>query len=93
MLKSGVIAAGAPMDERGLTAFVVTLHAPAATLAFLVGGVLAVLALVVARRRPWPTKAWIALLWWVGVAVVTYSGLTRLLDVRAFDAEKITILP
>ena len=81
------------MDDRGLTAFVVTIHTPAAMLAAAIALLAAALALIAVRGRPVAVRAWIAALWFVGVVVVGYAGVTRLLNVRGFDAEKISILP
>ena len=81
------------MDERGLTAYIVTLHTPAASVALAVGLLVAGVAMIAVRGRPMPTRAWIGVLWFVGVVVVGYAGVTRLLDVPGFDAETISILP
>ncbi|MDP2344530.1 MAG: hypothetical protein Q8O67_26490 [Deltaproteobacteria bacterium] len=80
------------MDERGLTAFIVTIHTPAMTVALAMALFTAAVAMVVVRR-PIATRAWIAALWFSGVVVGGYAGVTRLIDVPGFDAEKISILP
>ena len=81
------------MGERGLTAFIVSLHTPSATLALAIGLLASAVAMIVARGRPLPLRAWISALWFVGVGVGGYAGITHLLDVRGFDAEQISILP
>jgi hypothetical protein len=81
------------MGEYGLTAFIVTIHLPSATLALALGLAASALAMIVMRRRPLPLRAWIGALWFAGVVVVGYAGITRVVDVRGFDAEQISILP
>lgn len=81
------------MNETGLTAYIVTLHTPAATLALALGLGISAIAMLVVRGRPFPVRAWIGALWFVGVVVVGYAGVTRFLDVQGFDAERISILP
>ena len=81
------------MDERGLTAFVVTVHTPAATLALCVGLAAFALAIIVLRARPFSTRVLVGLLWFVGVVVVGYAGTCRLLQVRGLDVESVSLWP
>ncbi len=81
------------MNETGLTAYVVTLHTPAATLAMAMGLLVSAVAILVVRGRPLPVRAWIGVLWFVGVVVVGYAGACRFIDVRGFDAEAISLSP
>lgn len=81
------------MDERGLTAYIVTLHTPLLVLASSFAAIVAIVAFVAMRSRAPAVRAWIALLWFVGVVVVAYAGGARLLNVRGFDAESISLFP
>jgi hypothetical protein len=81
------------MDERGLTAYIFTIHTPAATLAIALGLLVSALAMIVVRGRSLPVRAWIGALWFVGVVVVGYAGVCRLMHVRGFDAESISLFP
>jgi len=81
------------MDERGLTAFVVTVHPPAATLAACLGLLVAVLAIFVLRGRTPAARTLIGILWFLGVGVVGYAGICRFLDVRGLDVESISVFP
>lgn len=79
------------MNETGLTAYIVTLHTPAAVLGLGLGLLVAVFVLVVLHKRPLASRAWIALLWCVGTGVVGYASACRVVDVRSFDLETVSL--
>ena len=81
------------MDERGLTAYVVTLHTPLVMLATSFALLIAAIAFAVVKNKSFATRGWIAALWFLGVVVVAYAGGARVLNVRGFDAQAISVFP
>lgn len=81
------------MDERGLTAFVVTIHTPAAMLALCLALLVAALAVLVLRGRTPAARTLIALLWFLGVGMAGYAGICRFVDVRGVEFESISVFP
>lgn len=81
------------MDERGLTAYVVTLHTPLLLLATSLALVVAAVAFAALKNKSYALRAWIAVLWFVGAVVVSYAGGARLLGVHGFDAQAISVFP
>lgn len=81
------------MDERGLTAYVVTLHTPLVMLTTSVSLVIAAIAFAAIRHKSYAVRGWIAVVWFVGVVVVAYAGGARILGVNGFDAQAISVFP
>ena len=81
------------MDERGLTAFVLTIHTPAAMLALCLALLVTALVVLVLRGRTPAARALIAVLWFFGVGLAGYAGICRFFDVRGVELESISVFP
>ena len=81
------------MDERGLTADVVTLHTPLVMLATSVALIIAAIAFAAIKNKSFAVRGWVAVLWFTGAVVVAYAGGARILGVHGFDAQAISVFP